>query len=182
MENIPNCVVSYTNTSNQKMKFWTLDAVIPDWAWICMMLDTGIKRRFNLATFSALSSYIISIAVFSLLFFWFRQITNIDISQLVINQMISKNKTDRPDMQFLQMDACNMSFPKDKFSVVLDKGKFRCNAILRSVQWSWCRFQVSHFRDSSRLIVDEPWTTETIRFFKTSSYVQRQTFRVNIQN
>ncbi|XP_037038786.1 eEF1A lysine and N-terminal methyltransferase homolog [Bradysia coprophila] len=51
-----------------------------------------------------------------------RQIMNIDISQLVINQMISKNKTDRPDMQFLQMDACNMSFAKDKFSVVLDKG------------------------------------------------------------
>lgn len=55
--------------------------------------------------------------------FFDRQITNIDISQLVINQMNSKNKTDRPDMQFLQMDACHMSFDKDKFSVVLDKGK-----------------------------------------------------------
>lgn len=54
--------------------------------------------------------------------FTFRQIVNIDISQLVINQMISKNKTDRPDMKFLQMDACHMSFAKDKFSVVLDKG------------------------------------------------------------
>lgn len=58
-----------------------------------------------------------------------RQITNIDISQLVINQMISKNKTDRPDMQFLQMDACNMSFAKDKFSVVLDKGKVWINTL-----------------------------------------------------
>lgn len=56
-----------------------------------------------------------------------RQITNIDISQLVINQMISKNKTDRPDMKFQQMDACAMSFEADKFTVVLDKGKWEAD-------------------------------------------------------
>lgn len=51
-----------------------------------------------------------------------RQITNIDISQLVINQMNESNKTERPDMTYIQMDATNMSFENDHFSVVLDKG------------------------------------------------------------
>lgn len=50
-----------------------------------------------------------------------RQITNIDISQLVINQMNDLNK-ERPDMTYIQMDATQMSFDADRFSVVLDKG------------------------------------------------------------
>lgn len=51
-----------------------------------------------------------------------RQITNIDISQLVINQMNDLNKGERPDMTYIQMDATQMSFDADRFSVVLDKG------------------------------------------------------------
>lgn len=51
-----------------------------------------------------------------------RQITNIDISQLVINQMNDLNKDERPDMTYIQMDATQMSFDADRFSVVLDKG------------------------------------------------------------
>lgn len=51
-----------------------------------------------------------------------RQITNIDISQLVINQMNELNKSDRPDLTYMQMDATQMSFDNDRFSVVLDKG------------------------------------------------------------
>lgn len=51
-----------------------------------------------------------------------RQITNIDISQLVINQMNDLNKAERPDMTYIQMDATQMSFDADRFSVVLDKG------------------------------------------------------------
>lgn len=32
------------------------------------------------------------------------------------------NRNERPDMTYLHMDATAMSFDKDKFSVVLDKG------------------------------------------------------------
>lgn len=32
------------------------------------------------------------------------------------------NKINRPDMEYLHMDATNMSFKNEKFSVVLDKG------------------------------------------------------------
>ncbi|XP_046421551.1 eEF1A lysine and N-terminal methyltransferase homolog [Neodiprion fabricii] len=52
----------------------------------------------------------------------YRHITNIDISHVVIRQMIDQNKTQRPAMIFEQMDATAMSYPNDKFSVVLDKG------------------------------------------------------------
>lgn len=52
-----------------------------------------------------------------------RNITNIDVSQVVINQMLEMNRKDRPGMKFLQLDACNMTaFEDNKFSVVLDKG------------------------------------------------------------
>lgn len=52
-----------------------------------------------------------------------RNITNIDTSQLVINQMIAQNRTIRPDLKFLQVDACNMNeFGDASFSVIIDKG------------------------------------------------------------
>ncbi|GLV46168.1 uncharacterized protein CBL_02884 [Carabus blaptoides fortunei] len=52
----------------------------------------------------------------------YRNITNIDISQVVIKQMLDVNKYERPDMKYLHMDALNMTFADESFSVVLDKG------------------------------------------------------------
>ncbi|KAI4464891.1 sam-dependent methyltransferase superfamily protein [Holotrichia oblita] len=52
----------------------------------------------------------------------YKKITSIDISSVVIKQMINLNEKDRPSMQFIQMDALDMSFEDKKFSVVLDKG------------------------------------------------------------
>lgn len=49
-------------------------------------------------------------------------ITNIDISPVVINQMNSINGKDRPNLKFIQMDALNMKFVNEEFSVILDKG------------------------------------------------------------
>lgn len=47
---------------------------------------------------------------------------NIDTSALVINQMYDLNRSDRPELQFVQMDACDMSkFADGEFSVVIDK-------------------------------------------------------------
>ncbi|XP_053695220.1 eEF1A lysine and N-terminal methyltransferase homolog [Sabethes cyaneus] len=52
----------------------------------------------------------------------FKQITNIDISQVVIKQMQEANKLQRPEMLWFHMDATAMNFSDGKYSVVLDKG------------------------------------------------------------
>ncbi|KAJ8939942.1 hypothetical protein NQ318_007870 [Aromia moschata] len=49
-------------------------------------------------------------------------ITNIDISQVAIRQMLSQNGKSRTNLKYLQMDALNMTFSDAQFSVVLDKG------------------------------------------------------------
>lgn len=50
-----------------------------------------------------------------------KNITNIDISEIVINQMSAKNRS-RKEMKFIKMDMLNMDFENEKFDVVLDKG------------------------------------------------------------
>ncbi|CAG9825256.1 unnamed protein product [Phaedon cochleariae] len=52
----------------------------------------------------------------------YNNITNIDISQVVIKQMLSKTAKERPDLKYLQMDALNTIFDDKTFNVVLDKG------------------------------------------------------------
>lgn len=52
----------------------------------------------------------------------YRNIISIDISDVVIRQMKEKYVEARPQMQFLQMDATQMQFKDEEFSVVLDKG------------------------------------------------------------
>ncbi|XP_067001304.2 eEF1A lysine and N-terminal methyltransferase homolog [Anabrus simplex] len=52
----------------------------------------------------------------------YRQITNIDISHVVIKQMQDLHGKERPDMIYRQMDALNMTFDDGQFSVVFDKG------------------------------------------------------------
>ncbi|KAJ9601480.1 hypothetical protein L9F63_000363 [Diploptera punctata] len=52
----------------------------------------------------------------------YRQITNIDISHVVIRQMQDTHGKERPDMVYQQMDALSMTFGDCQFSVVLDKG------------------------------------------------------------
>lgn len=49
------------------------------------------------------------------------QVTNIDISKIVIKQMTRTN-SERSKMKFLHMDVTKMDFKDNEFSVVLDKG------------------------------------------------------------
>ncbi|XP_038650887.1 eEF1A lysine and N-terminal methyltransferase [Scyliorhinus canicula] len=49
-------------------------------------------------------------------------ITNIDISEVVIDQMKERNATRRPTMAFMKMDMMQMEFGDSQFQVVLDKG------------------------------------------------------------
>uniref|UniRef100_A0A131XCJ8 Putative spermine/spermidine synthase n=1 Tax=Hyalomma excavatum TaxID=257692 RepID=A0A131XCJ8_9ACAR len=51
-----------------------------------------------------------------------RNIISVDISDVVIRQMNEKYVNSRPQMQFLQMDATQMQFKDEEFSVILDKG------------------------------------------------------------
>ncbi|XP_078074203.1 eEF1A lysine and N-terminal methyltransferase isoform X2 [Mustelus asterias] len=52
----------------------------------------------------------------------YQGITNIDISQVVIDKMKERNATHRPTMVFMQMDMMQMEFGDSQFQVVLDKG------------------------------------------------------------
>ncbi|KAJ2944486.1 hypothetical protein O0L34_g3831 [Tuta absoluta] len=51
----------------------------------------------------------------------YTNITNIDVSEVVIRQMNAAN-ANRTNMKFLHMDALNMTFENESFTVVLDKG------------------------------------------------------------
>jgi len=61
----------------------------------------------------------------------FRQISNIDVSSVVIRQMQQLHK-ERSSMSYQVMDALNMTYPEGKFSVVLDKGTL--DALMPQVQ------------------------------------------------
>lgn len=51
-----------------------------------------------------------------------RNITNIDISHIVIKQMRDINATIRPQLVYEHMDATQMAYADNTFSVILDKG------------------------------------------------------------
>lgn len=50
----------------------------------------------------------------------FTNLTNIDISQVVIDQMKVRNE-ERPSMQWIKMDVTEMTFENESFDIVLDK-------------------------------------------------------------
>lgn len=52
----------------------------------------------------------------------YKNILNIDISDVVIKQMSEKNAKQRPDMKFLKMDVYGLDLDDNEYSVVLDKG------------------------------------------------------------
>ncbi|XP_023292079.2 eEF1A lysine and N-terminal methyltransferase homolog [Lucilia cuprina] len=52
----------------------------------------------------------------------YKNIVNIDISAVAIKKMQEINSRTRSDMKFLQMDATQMSFENEQFSVAFDKG------------------------------------------------------------
>jgi len=52
----------------------------------------------------------------------YKNITNIDFSGIVIDQMKERYKESYPEITFLEMDACDMTFENNSFDFILDKG------------------------------------------------------------
>lgn len=52
----------------------------------------------------------------------YKNMINIDISEVVIKQMREWNRSKRPDLPYEVMDVTKMTYSDEKFSVVLDKG------------------------------------------------------------
>nr|XP_034978267.1 eEF1A lysine and N-terminal methyltransferase isoform X2 [Zootoca vivipara] len=52
----------------------------------------------------------------------YQDITNVDISEVVIKQMQKRSAHLRPKMTYIVMDVLQMDFPDEHFQVVLDKG------------------------------------------------------------
>jgi EEF1A lysine methyltransferase 4 len=55
------------------------------------------------------------------LFAGYTSITNVDVSRVVIDQMLERYK-DKPTLQWQQMNVCSLDFPDETFDVVVDKG------------------------------------------------------------
>lgn len=52
----------------------------------------------------------------------YKNIINIDFSSVCIEQMKNKYKEICPEMQFIEMDACEMTFENSSFDFIIDKG------------------------------------------------------------
>ena len=52
----------------------------------------------------------------------FKSMENVDISDVVIRQMASRNAVKRPGLVFQKMDLLNMSYSEEHFDCVVDKG------------------------------------------------------------
>ena len=74
----------------------------------------------------------------------FTQITNIDYSPVVIENM--RNKTAKTDMKWLVMDITNMEFESEKFDVIIEKATL--DALLVNERDPW------HMSDSGRILMD----------------------------
>ncbi|KAJ8688488.1 hypothetical protein QAD02_024283 [Eretmocerus hayati] len=80
----------------------------------------------------------------------YKNIVNIDLSEVVIRQMQESNKTKRPDLIFQQMDATNMTFDKEKFSVILDKGTL--DALMPDSQETTVILVTKYFQEMMRVL------------------------------
>ncbi|XP_047349275.1 eEF1A lysine and N-terminal methyltransferase homolog isoform X1 [Vespa velutina] len=80
----------------------------------------------------------------------YRNIINIDVSEVVIKQMQNINKNDKPDLIYEQMDATQMTYPDEKFSVILDKGTL--DALMPNVKEDTISIIDKYFKEIIRVL------------------------------
>ncbi|XP_055591887.1 eEF1A lysine and N-terminal methyltransferase homolog [Uranotaenia lowii] len=112
----------------------------------------------------------------------YRQITNIDISQVVIKQMQEANKHERPEMLWYHMDATAMNFSDEKYSVVLDKGTL--DALFTDTDEGTLQTVAKYFGEIARVLrvggryvcislLQEHILNELVRYFPSNEFVLR---------
>lgn len=79
----------------------------------------------------------------------YRQICNIDISPVVIKQMVEANRS-RPEMSWQQMDATAMEFEPDTFSTVIDKGTL--DAMLTDASEEVVEKSLAYLKEATRVL------------------------------
>nr|XP_034180029.1 eEF1A lysine and N-terminal methyltransferase homolog [Osmia lignaria] len=80
----------------------------------------------------------------------YRNITNIDISHIVIKQMHDINASVRPDLVYEQMDATRLTYSDDTFSVILDKGTL--DALMPDTKEETLSIINKYFKEISRVL------------------------------
>jgi EEF1A lysine methyltransferase 4 len=66
----------------------------------------------------------------------YHNIVNIDYSDVVIESMRDKHATARPDMQWVYMDMCALSFEEGAFDVIIDKAAMDALMVDEGDVWS----------------------------------------------
>ncbi|XP_076625513.1 eEF1A lysine and N-terminal methyltransferase homolog [Colletes latitarsis] len=109
--------VEYWNTFFKKRgkKYFEWYGEYPE---LCSILLKYIKIKDNILIVGCGNSTV-SMCLYDV---GYRNIINIDISHIVIKQMRDINASVRSDLIYEQMDATQMTYPNDTFSVILDKG------------------------------------------------------------
>ncbi|XP_031837673.1 eEF1A lysine and N-terminal methyltransferase homolog [Nomia melanderi] len=112
----------------------------------------------------------------------YRNITNIDISHIVIKQMCDINASVRPDLIYEQMDATQMTYPSDTFSVILDKGTL--DALMPDTKENTTTIVNKYFKEITRVLrnggryicislLQEHILTELLSYFPSAGFMFR---------
>ncbi|XP_076661380.1 eEF1A lysine and N-terminal methyltransferase homolog isoform X1 [Halictus rubicundus] len=112
----------------------------------------------------------------------YRNITNIDISHIVIKQMHAINASMRPNLIYEQMDATQMTYPNDTFSVILDKGTL--DALMPDTKEGTISTITKYFKEITRVLrnggryicislLQEHILTELLSYFPTAGFMFR---------
>ncbi|KYN10088.1 PREDICTED: methyltransferase-like protein 13 [Trachymyrmex cornetzi] len=112
----------------------------------------------------------------------YRNIVNIDISHIVIQQMRDINNSTRPDLVYKHMDATQMTYLDGKFSVVLDKGTL--DALMPDTKEATLSIIDRYFKEITRVLrnggryicislLQEHILRKLLSYFPTSGFMFR---------
>ncbi|XP_011172802.2 eEF1A lysine and N-terminal methyltransferase homolog [Solenopsis invicta] len=113
---------------------------------LCEILTKYIKIKDNILIVGCGNSTL-SMSLYDV---GYRNIFNIDISHIVIKQMRDINNDTRPDLVYEHMDATQMTYPDEKFSVILDKGTL--DALMPDTKEATISIIDKYFKEITRVL------------------------------